>query len=364
MNMKRFSIVLISLLVSLFTLGTLAEAAIFRQGQNINIASGQTVVGNLYLAGTNVVVNGRVKGDLFILADRVKIRGAIKGDIFVCAKQADIVPLEADDIHVVAKRVFIRGKIFNDIMTFSREANIGGNIYGCAYVFAKRMLISPYTRIRGDLEYSAQEALIPSTALIRKITLRTAEVQVGVTCDREALHRKLFKVALFWMLINILILIGFAGLLIRFFPNQVKLIDSAIAGSPWKCMGVGLLGIVSIPLLIIFLCILIFGIPFAAIIGIAYLVALFISKIFISIVLGELSIKQLNRLIKRFKKKTKPIKPGTFTNFVIGIILFGMICALPAVGPIFKFLSVLIGFGAILTTRIATYQLARKSKVL
>lgn len=81
---KRFTrFLIIFLLVVLVLIGFPpgVQAADFRTGQDVTVPAGETVNGDLYIAGNTITIAGTVNGDIFTAGSSVAVSGTVNGGL-------------------------------------------------------------------------------------------------------------------------------------------------------------------------------------------------------------------------------------------------------------------------------------------
>lgn len=349
----------------IMTCSSLAQAATFISGEKVVIPSYKTYLGNVFIKGQDVLVNGRIKGDLFILGKNVNVRGVVKGDISVLGKNISLIPQEVDDIRAIGKNVYVRGKIFNDIMVLGGDVNIGGNCFGCAYVLAEKLMLSPYLLMRGDLWYIADTVLRPASAVIRQVCNAEKYLILNVPSDTlTGMRRTAAFLSFVLFLSNIAFILIAAGIIVRLMPNQMKMVHASVKNEPLQSIGIGALTFIAAPLLLALLTATVLGIPFAVILGVAYTVLLLVSKIFVALFIGEALLVYVLSLKKPSSKKKRPALKTPYLAFLLGLVIYQCVGILPFFGGLFRFFALLLGLGAIVRTRPQTFRLARKKGIL
>ncbi len=67
-----------------------SRAVEFRSGDTITIGADEVVDDDLFLAGTNVVVDGTVNGDLFIACSQAQVNGTVNGSLFFAGQTVTV----------------------------------------------------------------------------------------------------------------------------------------------------------------------------------------------------------------------------------------------------------------------------------
>ena len=141
---KKLTLVLIVVLAAglLATAGVNAQG---RSGEKVVIAAGEVVPDDLYVAATQLIVDGTVKGDIVGFARSITINGTVEGDLLAAAQTIVINGTINDDARIAGQALVLGkgGKIGDDVVVagFSFEAQ-------------------PDSIIGGDLLFGAGQALV------------------------------------------------------------------------------------------------------------------------------------------------------------------------------------------------------------
>src|SRR4030065_1178885 len=82
------SLLLVTMLLTLSAVPVLAFDA--RSGDTVTIDSGEVVDDDLYLAGSNIIIDGTVNGDVFAVGQTVAINGKVNGAVTLAAQSVII----------------------------------------------------------------------------------------------------------------------------------------------------------------------------------------------------------------------------------------------------------------------------------
>lgn len=107
-----------------------ASATDFRRGQDVSVASGETV-----------------KGDVFLNGDRMSVDGTVNGDVFAFGRSLDVAGHVLGDVIVFAKDVRITGQIEGNVRTFDNNLTLTGTIGRSLTIFCDEMKIEKTGRI-------------------------------------------------------------------------------------------------------------------------------------------------------------------------------------------------------------------------
>jgi len=93
-------------------------------GQQVTVASGETVDHDLYVFGGAVVIDGIVTGDLVAFAGNVTINGAVDGDFVTGAGNVTINGVVKGDVRAGAGTVVLSGSVGEDLLVGSGALSV------------------------------------------------------------------------------------------------------------------------------------------------------------------------------------------------------------------------------------------------
>ena len=127
--------------------------------------------------------------------------------------------------------------------------------------------------------------------------------------------------------------------MVRFAGKMTVRVSDTIATQVLKSLGSGVLLLIAIPLIALILMITVIGIPLGLIVLFAYIVILYISKIFVGLAIG--------RPIVTYAKKESS---SPYWHLVVGLIVIALATKIPLVGFLISIVVVLAGLGALFMT--------------
>jgi len=375
---KNLTIAVIMLL--LFAVPTTATE--FRQGDNIAITSDQVIDDDLVVVGGTIVIDGTVNGDLIVAGGTVKISGTVNGDVIAAGGTLTIGGNVADDIRIVGGNIEIDGFVGDNAMIFGGniavgegshiggDLNVGGGnveIYGgvdgnvvggggniklageiggdVSLNSDNVIKVLPSAKIKGNFDYSSKvSAEIPENIVIGEITHKI---------PTEPAPKKAFESPILSKLWGFLSLLVVGIIIVSFAPRLTLQVHNTILTSFWKSIGVGFLFLIVVPILSIILLVTIIGIPVALIILISYVIALYVSKVFVGFSLGQI-------ILERLKKEPKSL----IWPLAIGLLLIALVTSIPVIGFFVSLGCVVLGFGALLTVQRGIYHELKSKQVI
>ena len=387
LKIRSFLILIIMMLITSLvgthtTIASREENDFERTKKNVVLPKDQVVDSDYYTAGKSVTISGSVKGDAYITAGTVDFEGTVDGDLIAAGGVVNIRGTILDDLRLVGGQVIISGDIRGNVtvaggsITLTDSAKIGGslitaggniNIFGPvgenAIIGAGNLTIG--NRIGGNVNAGAGEIKLTSSASIagdlQYYSSSKAQIQEGAKVTGKVTHKiptkispaPIFGVGFFVLLIFEIISALIVGLiLLKFYPNFINTTIDIIQSKTLNCLGIGLLGVIVIPIIFLILLFTIIGMPLGIIIILSYLIYLYLTKIFVSFFIGR-------RFLKLFGASFK-----SGWTLLIGLIIFVILTSIPFIGGIIYLLLLFLGFGALLIFYKQIYSKLRSEKVV
>jgi cytoskeletal protein CcmA (bactofilin family) len=344
----RFAVV--TAIAAALTLSGSASAADTKTGQEIAVAAGQQVSGDLYILGRDVVIAGTVNGDLVGAAERVSITGTVNGSVNLAARSVEVEGVVTGSVRAGGELILVSGSIDGDLVTGAKtvrisssgevagdvlvgngdltvagpiggdirgsvgDLSIGDRIGGDVRISADSVTVSNKGGIDGDLRYASNdEATLAESAQVTGSTVRTSAYRFTGGPDSWS--------ALTSPIIRMLVMLLAGLLMVLLLPRPAIAAADAIRTAFPQSMLVGLLTVIVWPLLAIVLLVIVVGIPVAVIgstmlMGVAYL-----SQVFVGLAIGRVL------LPSGWKAHSRGYN---VLAMAIGVILLGVVRAIPA----------------------------------
>jgi len=319
---------------------------------NITVGSAETHR-NLYVAGSNVTVNGRTQGDLATAGIMVNVEGDVEQDILIAGGTLNINSTVGGDVRMAGGNVSVNGSIGGDVVvvggnvTFSSRSLVGGDILvaggsvvingpvvGSIRVVGGNVTIN--SRVAGSVSVRASQSLSfgSSAEVIGAVdytgpTNATVEngAKVGTINFTERQNRdskNVFK-AIFALafLIKLAALIIAALVLSYLKKSWVHKIWTHVHEKPLPNMGWGLVFLIVPPIVVLVLLVTIVGYYVSFIAGAIYILALLLTNILSAVVSGYYIMKYL----------TKPTdQVPVWQPVVIGAVAWSLLGLIPVIG--------------------------------
>lgn len=360
---KKFLIVpvLVSalFLMSSVLMGTLVSAQSFRSGDAVSTASNKVIDQSLYAAGKTLTIESTINGDLFCAGQTVLISGEINGDVICAAQNITISGRVNGDIRIasqtftlsstvtgnasIAGETFIQnstsviegdlsiggsdvtlnGKIGRDVALGSNLVTVNGSIGRNIIGEVENLKLLPGSSVAGKIDYKSRNEISQDkdAKVLGEVSRSTPDKKEGPS---------LFGISVWFMLFIFFgsLLIALALILIA--PRFFNSVSERALPKPWKALLAGIVLSILAPVVLGVLLISYIGIPLAIVLGVAWLLATFLSTFFTAYLIGRW-ILQISH---------KPILIMLPGSAVLSIVIF-----VPIIGFIVFLLAYWIGIG-------------------
>ncbi len=317
-----------------------------------------TVTGNVFAFGESIEVNGMVKGDVIAFARGVNVRGRVDGNLFVFTQGLNLTGVVGQSVYAFtqgftagqeshvsgdmvgfAEGVNVDGGVDRDLIAFAEATNITGSVGRNVRAFSKEVNIASGAHVGGDVR-------------IRTEKQENVHIDSGATIggkvetDIKPGESSRYAHPPFYLQVTLgLGIVFLLGLFLRWlFPF---LFDGGLssAGDVGRAAGIGFVACVVPPAAAVVLGIILCGIGILAgvllvtmlipiLILILWLLALYLSKIFVGLSLGQLVFR------------AGPDKPARFAApLVVGLIAVYIAINLPFVGGMLNLIVWVLGLG-------------------
>ena len=385
MKYFRMSAVVLAAILLGFTPGS---ALTVRAGNNIVIAAEETIDDDVIATGQSVSVQGIVTGDLIAFASDVQVTGTVGGTIIAGAGTVDIDVIGAKSVWIGAGQAKLSGTIDKNAvlaggnLVFSDDGFVGKDLIAYGGKFSVHGSVDgsidgsvgefTMTGSSGEVDISAEEAYVEKTARIAGDLIIRSETEPSVDegayvggdiqfTKVEEEEKPLFAlaplIAFFITIIKFVVFIAkiLVGLvLISISRIYVRRLMDTLIQKPWHSLGWGFIGVIAIPVLIVFLFAILIGYPFAVFGIYVYTILFFLSSIMVGTVLGE-------RIIKLFKKKGDV---SMYVSLILGLVVLGVIDFIPVLNILVRIFVVLFGVGMVLIGTWGLLKDLRKGKMV
>lgn len=301
---------------------------------NDKVSIDDVVSGNVYIIGNDVTINNVIDGNVFILADKVTItdKAYIYSDLYVCAKTLDVSGY-IYDLYSASNELTIEksGYIIRDLHAGCDTINFNGYVrrnasIGCTTFNAD----TSSAKIGGDLNCTSKNEISVNTSFVSgkvNYTKEKSETKSAVSASSSVFFASAsFIYALVLVLIIVLAM-----------PKVADKNKELISTKFWPILGLGLLGLILVPIISLILLITVFGIWASLALLCVYFLILSATTAIVGVAFGKLFCDKMN-------KSSNGMVILMSMIVVLALILLEKV---PFIGGIVSFLQTLIGFGII-----------------
>jgi hypothetical protein len=344
-------------------------------GGDVTVSPGSDVEGDLVVAGSNVNVQTDIKGDLAVAGSNVTVAGPIEGYVMAAGSNVNINNAVGNDLWAAGSNVYVNapvadnarlaggsvilqpqarverdaylagnfvevlGRVGRDLKVAAAEVRLASEVAGSVQARAGSLKALPGAVIRGDLiVYGPNPPEISPEAQV----LGRVDFHRDAGGGRWSLMSWLWR----WMFMFLaLLILGAAAIALS--ERWTSRIAEKLARRPGVSLLAGIIGLILIPLICGLLAVTIIGIPLAIVLIALYGVALLLSGVFVSYLIGGWLLGRLRR------PETSP-----YARFATGALVFAFFASLPWVGWLVQLLALMIGFGALILERRESWRQA------
>lgn len=323
---------------------------------------------NVYTAGNDVRVLGDVKGDLFAAGGDISIDGTVEQDLNIAGGTISVQNKIGGDARIAGGTITLNNEVVGDLLvaggkvTFTEKSKINGDVIvaggqislegpvvGKVWIGGGQVYIN--SEVLGEVKVKNAEQVIfgPKAKIASKVTVSAAKdpiMQEGASVKdlnftmtqpvagaSRGLMAGLAVTALALAFLGYVVV----GLLIAWLaPRKAGHFIGSMKTNFWVNLGIGLAGIILIPILSILLMITGIGVYAGLILLIAYALLWAIAWLMALIFAGSLT----SMLVKRVK--TLEV---TWQTAIIGAVVYVVLRVIPVVGWIVLAGLVLAAFG-------------------
>lgn len=308
---------------------------LFAAGATVTVGDSALIENSFMGVGRRIDIGGHILNSARALAQDINVRGHVERNVMAFAQSVTIDDRGwiEKDLYLGAGEVMIRGRIGGEISGSCGKIVIAGQIDGDVAIEADQVTIMQSAIIGGKLKYrSNRDARIEEGAQllggVEKLDPRTKKsASYGLGS---------FLWDAWWFLA------AFATglvLLALFKPFMIQ-VTQAILITSWRCLGLGFLFLVCIPLVVAIIALTLVGIPLAGLILLSWGILLYLSKVFVGLAMGEW-------LLARVRGGRAAARG---LSMFAGMLVLTLIAMIPYFGFLAKVMICSLAIGAFLMT--------------
>lgn len=330
-----------------------------RAGETVDING--KVNGDIVVAGGTVNIDSTVQGDVIAVGGTVRVKGNIAGNVRVGGGTVEIDAVIGKNANVFGGTIMIsedstigwslaygagtadlRGKIAGHLDGAAGQTTIAATIGGDANLILDEEAItsiSAPTVIEGNLTYTGETPpTIQEGAIVKgEIIAKSAFFAAPKKSDLLAF----FGIStLFFKLVNLFGLLVIGLIIITLLKKDSLAIAEYMKKEPLKSISWGIVYLIVTPIVSLLLVFTIIGAPLALIISAFYLIALYVSKVFVGIFLGK-------EILTYFRKDKKDQSVSLMGAMILGLIIFSLLTFIPLLGWFIGLVGIIWTLGAL-----------------
>ncbi len=359
---------IVSLLAILLMTFTAVPVLAFnvRSGDNVTVASGDVIDGDLYVGGETIIIDGTINGDLIAAGKTIMVNGTVNGNIIAAGGTIDINGEVTHAVRIIGETLNISGTIGRDLLVAGNKvsiastaeigsdlllgagtARIDGLIKGDINSGVEHLTITSTASIQGKLTYiSENEANIQSGAQIRgTITHKLPDVKERLITGTNRLPnvggKLVTGIGIWGKIIGFLMALVLGIIIVLLTPRRVKAVTESIRTRPWASLGWGAIILIFTPIATLIVFITIIGIPLGLIALALYTIAIYLTQLFVGLFIGQLIIGSSRGVESR---------AALVGALVLGLAILSILRLIPYLGAVIWVATILFGLGAILVS--------------
>jgi hypothetical protein len=375
-----------ALLMSVFFLFLLFPACVsayeVKTGTTVYIDKDEVIEGNLYAGANIITIDGIVKGDVICGGQTININGRVEGDVICGGQSINLNGFIDGSARVAGNTININNEITRGVQAFGASIIFGTDAQIKRDVFVAGAFGDMRGQIEGDL-HGALANLTLDGKVDKNVKLRLderirdkksgfskgleaplivtknaiingnlyytsgieAKIEDGATINGETGHsyikskREKNSGVENWaweLLFSIFASLVVGLVIVNIFGEKVKKMTEVMKTKISLSIGIGVIIMFITPLIILFLLITIIGAPLSLMLLALFMIALYISKIFTAIIIGDY-------LFQKTMKK----KQTLLWSMVLGIVATYFIYSIPVLGWLLCLFATWYGLGGL-----------------
>ncbi len=372
--MRKITLFIFSLGLLFLTPATFAASKDPSQVERKVVAYGEVVNKDYFATGDVVEISGTVNGDVYAFAGQVLIDGKINGDLISAGGAINLSGEVSQDVRVGGGSIVVSGSIAQNLtvgggnVEITDGAKIGGSLVAgagnltIAGPIGKDILVGAgnltlASSVKGDINAGVGSVRLTSKAMVggnltywsenqasvdtgAKVTgkIERKTPVVGAKVSSTDLLKVLAGINLFFKIVTLISTFLLGWLLIHFLPRLVDANVAKLKNQPWPSLGIGVLTMIAVPVLVVLFLVSIVGFPLGLMLLSAFLLVVFVSRIYAILWLGR-------EVVARFGRS-----PHEVWALLVGMIIFGVVSFIPVLGGFVGLFVVLFGLGAFTLT--------------
>ena len=293
------------------------------------------VTGSLIAVGQSVEITGAVGGNVVSFAEAVRLRGPIGGSVIGASSAFNLsgatvtgdLWLAGENATIAAESATMEGNIGKDLHAFCETVEVNGTVGEDLEAFASRVRLLGNARIQGDvrLRTDNEDRLYQADAAQVAGQVEFLDMPEGFEPENRYAQVEFYL----WQAAKLIgaFLVGWA--LLSLLPIMRRLsIGAGVAGL--KSAGIGLVTLISTPIVAAIIAITIVGLPIALMVLGVWILGIYLASIVIGAILGRMIM---------------PDNDSVPQTLLTGLLIIAIVVNLPFIGGIISFVLTITGLG-------------------
>lgn len=307
---------------------------LYTAGGNVTLNS--TVTGDAYVAGGSITLDGPVEADVVVAGGNITLNNKIGGDVRAAGGTLNINSEVGGDVVVAGGRIMLgeRAKVAGDVIVAGGTVTIDAPVAGKVWVGGGRVVIN--SALAGELRIrGAEEVRFGSKAVVNgSVRVQAAQEPViaegaqvsAIDFERSTGHADkgaMAKAAVFGGVLWVLAYVLVAVIASWVAPRRIGHFVEDMKRGFWANVGIGLAGIVVIPIVAIVLLFLLVGYQLTFVLLSGYVFFLALSLV--------LAVQFTGSYVYALLKK-QGVLAVTWQTALVGAVVFTLIRVIPVLG--------------------------------
>jgi hypothetical protein len=277
-----------------------------------------------------IVVSGTVEGNIFDLSNSLDLDGQLGHSIYGLMQSLRVNDRGrvGEGMVIAAGDVSLEGDVNRSVTMAVGNVDVSGNIGRELTMAGDNVTLTKTARIGGSLTLRVHE--LKNVHIADGATIvGTRDIKVEVKENRFTRPGFYFFQAV-WLAAAMLV--GWLGLVL--FPGFFQASTHAV-GAGWRSLGLGFAVLAGVPVAIILTAVTLVGLSASLMLLMAYLVAIYLAKIWVGAFLGQILLKP-----------TGVTKSDWLLGLLVGLLILTVVRFIPYLGGLVHFGVVCLGLGA------------------
>ncbi len=325
------------LLVVVVLTGTagVAAAQSTQAGGSVVVGAGETT-GDLRAAGGTVIVRGTVDGDLRGYAGTVVVEesGVVTGDLQASAGSVVVRGTVESDLEGAAGSVTVApgGVVGGDVSVAAADLVVAGTVEGNVKAAVQRIELAETASVGGSVAYSSDAEFVRADGAtvggqVSAVDNLSVDAGFGNFADGP--------LGLVFGVYGILATLALGAVLLVVVPEFSESVVTEVREHTLRSGGVGLLGLIGIPIALVLVAITVVGAPIALLGLMAFGLVIFTSAALAEYAAGAWVLSYTS-------------VDSRWAALAVGVVGVGILSLIPVVGNLINVVVFLFGFGAVL----------------